>query len=89
MDWAGLLRRTSALDVFVCSLGGVRRRVLAYLRAPCGVGAIVEHLGLVFHANLWRKGGADFVRLQVDRATRSISVEVIDGGWFEIAASLG
>jgi hypothetical protein len=45
--------------------------------------------GLVFYANLWREGGADFVRLQVDRATRSISVEVIDGGWFEIAAYLG
>jgi hypothetical protein len=48
-----------------------------------------DQQGLVFYANLWREGGADFVRLQVDRATRSISVEVIDGGWFEIAAILG
>jgi|GEM_PF-4640916 len=44
---------------------------------------------MVFYANLWREGGADFVCLRVERATRSISVEVVDRGWFEIAASLG
>jgi hypothetical protein len=44
---------------------------------------------LVFYANLKREGGADFVRFQVERATRAISVEVIDSGWFEIAAFLG
>lgn len=48
-----------------------------------------ERERLVFYANLERTGGADFVRFQVDRATRTISVEVIDNGWFEIAAKLG
>lgn len=43
---------------------------------------------LVFYANLRREDGADFVRLRVDRATRAISAEVIDSGWFEIAAKL-
>ncbi|RYZ44198.1 MAG: hypothetical protein EOO71_00430 [Myxococcaceae bacterium] len=45
--------------------------------------------GLVFFVNLWRQEGADFVRLQVDFATRSMSAEVIDSGWFEVAAFLG
>ncbi|NOK19203.1 hypothetical protein HMI50_19520 [Corallococcus carmarthensis] len=44
---------------------------------------------LVFYANLWREGGADFVCLRVALATRTISVEVVDVGWFEIAAFLG
>ena len=46
LDWAGLLRRTFALDVWACVRCGGRRRVLAYLTAPGGVRAIVEHLGL-------------------------------------------
>jgi len=46
LDWAGLLRRTFALDVWACVRCGGRRRVLAYLTAPCGVSAILEHLGL-------------------------------------------
>ncbi|WP_233262307.1 hypothetical protein [Vitiosangium sp. GDMCC 1.1324] len=33
VDWAGLLRRTFALDVFTCARCGGRRRVLAYLMA--------------------------------------------------------
>jgi hypothetical protein len=33
LDWAGLLRRTFALDVFACSRCAGRRRVLAYLMA--------------------------------------------------------
>jgi len=36
LDWAGLLRRTFALDVFACVRCGGRRRVLAYLTAPGG-----------------------------------------------------
>ena len=31
LDWAGLLRRTFALDVFACVRCGGRRRVLAYV----------------------------------------------------------
>jgi Putative transposase/Transposase zinc-binding domain len=46
LDWAGLLRRSFALDVFACGRCGGRRRVLAYLTAPGGVRAILEHLGL-------------------------------------------
>ncbi|WNG44525.1 ATP-dependent helicase HrpA [Archangium minus] len=46
LDWAGLLRRTFALDVFACSRCGGRRQVLAYLTAPAGVRAILEHLQL-------------------------------------------
>jgi hypothetical protein len=46
LDGAGLLSRSFALDVFACSQCGGRRRVLAYLKAPCGVRAILEHLGL-------------------------------------------
>jgi hypothetical protein len=46
LDWAGLLRRTFALDVFACSRCAGRRKVLAYLTAPGGVRAILEHLQL-------------------------------------------
>ncbi|RKI00700.1 ATP-dependent helicase HrpA [Corallococcus sp. AB030] len=46
MDGAGLLRRGFVLDVFACDRCGGRRRVLAYLPAPSGVRAILEHLGL-------------------------------------------
>ena len=46
LDWAGLLRRTFALDVFACLRCGGRRRVLAYVKGAGGVRAIVEHLGL-------------------------------------------
>jgi hypothetical protein len=64
--------------------GTVGARGLARWEAPRW-----DQQGLVFYANLARKDGADFVRMQVDRATRSLSVEVIDDGWFEIAARLG
>jgi hypothetical protein len=46
LDWARLLRKSFALDVFVCGRCGGRRQVLAYLMAPSGVRAILEHLGL-------------------------------------------
>jgi hypothetical protein len=46
VDWAGLLRRTFEVDVFVCARCGGRRQVLAYLTAPGVVRAILEHLGL-------------------------------------------
>ena len=46
VDWAGLLRRTFALDVFACVRCGGRRQVLAYLRAPRWGRAISEQLGL-------------------------------------------
>jgi hypothetical protein len=36
LDWAGLLRKSFALDVFVCGRCGGRRQVLAYLTAPSG-----------------------------------------------------
>ncbi|MCP3166846.1 hypothetical protein [Myxococcus qinghaiensis] len=45
LDWAGLLRRTFALDVWACVRCGGRPPVLAYLTAPCGVSAILAHLG--------------------------------------------
>jgi hypothetical protein len=46
VDWAELLRRTFAFDVFACVRCGGRRRVLAYVKEAAGVRAIVEHLGL-------------------------------------------
>ena len=46
LDWAGLLRRTFALDVFDCSRCGGRRRVLADVTAPDGVRAISKLLEL-------------------------------------------
>ena len=46
LDWAGLLRRTFALDVFAYLRCGGRRRVLASVKGAGGVRAIVEHLGL-------------------------------------------
>jgi hypothetical protein len=46
VDWAQLLRRTFALDVFTCAGCGGRRRVLAYLTAPNAVRAILQHLAL-------------------------------------------
>lgn len=46
VDWAPLLKRTFGFDVFTCAWCGGRRRVLAYLTAPGGVRAILEHLGL-------------------------------------------
>jgi hypothetical protein len=45
LDWAGLLRRTFALDVFLCTRCGGKRRVLAYLTSPSVVRAILAHLG--------------------------------------------
>ncbi|PTL80338.1 ATP-dependent helicase HrpA [Vitiosangium sp. GDMCC 1.1324] len=46
MDWAGLLRRTFALDVFASPRCACRRTVLAYVTAPSGVRSTWEHLGL-------------------------------------------
>jgi hypothetical protein len=46
VDWAGLLRRTFAVDVFTCVRCGGRRRVLAYVKQARGGRAILEHLGL-------------------------------------------
>ncbi|WP_426750235.1 glutathione S-transferase N-terminal domain-containing protein [Myxococcus sp. Y35] len=46
LDWAGLLRRTFALDVFACLRSGGRQRVLAYVKEAGGVRAALEHLGL-------------------------------------------
>jgi putative transposase len=46
VEWAELRRRTFDFDVFACVRCGGRRRVLAYVTAPGGVRAIVEHLGL-------------------------------------------
>jgi len=46
VDWAGLLRRTFAVEVLACVRCGGRRRVLAYVKQAGGVRAILEHLGL-------------------------------------------
>jgi hypothetical protein len=46
LDWAGLLRRTFAVDVFACVRCGGRRRVVSYVMEAGGVRAILEHLGL-------------------------------------------
>jgi len=46
VDWAGLIQRTFAVDVFACVRCGGRRRVLAYLKEVGGVRAILEHLRL-------------------------------------------
>jgi hypothetical protein len=46
VDQAELPRRTFAWDVFTCACCGGKRRVWAYLMAPGGVRAILEHLGL-------------------------------------------
>jgi hypothetical protein len=46
LDWAGLLRRTFALDIFACARCGGRRRVLAYLTARRAVrreGLLMDH----------------------------------------------
>jgi hypothetical protein len=47
-DWtlAGLLRRPFSLNVLACAWCGGWRRGLAYLTAPDGVRASVEHLAL-------------------------------------------
>ncbi len=46
MDWAELLRRTFAVEVFACVRCGGRRRVLAYVKGAAGGRVILEHLGL-------------------------------------------
>ncbi|ATB41749.1 ATP-dependent helicase HrpA [Cystobacter fuscus] len=53
VDWAELLKRTFALDVFACARCGGRRKVLAYVTAPAGVRSILEHLGLPTQALKW------------------------------------
>ncbi|MBF5042096.1 MULTISPECIES: transposase [Myxococcaceae] len=45
LDWAGLLQRTFALDVFLCTRCGGKRRVLSYLADPPVVRAILAHVG--------------------------------------------
>ncbi len=46
LDWAGLLRRSFALDIFACARCEGRRRVVACLTARQGGRSILEHLGL-------------------------------------------
>ncbi|MCI0669986.1 MAG: transposase, partial [Myxococcaceae bacterium] len=46
LDWAGLLSKTFAVDVFTCARCGGKRRVLAYLAGSEAVAAILLHLGL-------------------------------------------
>ncbi len=46
VNWAELLSRTFAIDVFACVRCGGRRPVLAYVNEEGGMRAIVEHLGL-------------------------------------------
>lgn len=51
-DWAGLLRRTFALDGFACARCGGRRRVLASLTAPGrGARAAQDPGDFGFHGN--------------------------------------
>ncbi len=64
--------------------GTIGARGLAQFRIPQW-----EPAGFTFYANLERPDGADFVRLQLIPATRTITVTVIDDGWFEVAARLG
>ncbi len=45
-DWAQLLPRTFALDVFTYAWFGGRRWVLACLTAPNAVRALLQHLAL-------------------------------------------
>ncbi|MHA7630439.1 hypothetical protein [Corallococcus sp. M7] len=89
---ARVIRTREALDFLtldqpgpeVIHSGTVGERSLSAWEAPRR-----DARGLVFYANVKRPDGADFVRMRVDPATRTLSVEVIDGGWFEIAAYLG
>jgi hypothetical protein len=46
VNWAELLRRTFAIDVFACVRCGGRRRVRADVNEAGGMPAILEHLGL-------------------------------------------
>ena len=46
LDWAGLLRRTFAVDVFSCPSRGGRRRVLAHLTQGAVLRRILRHLQL-------------------------------------------
>jgi hypothetical protein len=45
-DWAGLRRRSFAVEVLACVRCGGRRRELAYVKEAGGVRAIQEHVGL-------------------------------------------
>jgi hypothetical protein len=47
VDWAQLLRRTEALDVFTCAWCVGRHQVLSSLTAPNAVRAILQHLALL------------------------------------------
>lgn len=64
--------------------GTIGARGIAHFRIPQW-----EPAGFTFYANLERADGADFVRMQLVLTTRTITVEVIDDGWFEVAARLG
>lgn len=44
---------------------------------------------LVFYANQPSARGADFVCVRYEVASGALSVEVVDEGWFEVAAQLG
>jgi hypothetical protein len=46
LTWAALLKRVFDADVFVCTACGGRRRVVAVLTGPGGVGSLLRHLGL-------------------------------------------
>jgi hypothetical protein len=46
LDWAGLLCKTFAVDVFTCPRCGDQRRVLAYLTQGAVIGRILRHLHL-------------------------------------------
>jgi hypothetical protein len=47
LEWAELLRRTWAVDVLRCSRCGGRRTLLAFVRDPKAIRAILGHLGLL------------------------------------------
>jgi hypothetical protein len=53
VDWAEWLRRTLDFDVFACVGCGGRRSGVADVKGPCGVRAILEHLGLPTAGARW------------------------------------
>ena len=46
LPWAALLQRVYAIDVFVCTGCGGRRRIIAAITQPAFAVAILTHLGL-------------------------------------------
>ncbi len=63
--------------------GTIGARGLASWEAPRR-----EARGLVFYANREREGGADFIRVTIAAQSYAVTAEIIDEGWFEIAAKL-